>query len=164
MTCIWFCVQRLLLLEVFFAFSQFNSYYSISATYKFMFCLVILTKITRIKQTVPWLSLIPLYHYADDSDYDDNGDPDADVQSITYNWSAETRSLILGSFYYGYAISQLPGGLLCSYCKPQHLFGLSVSISGLLCLMLPFVAQWNVSLLITSRFLMGIMQVWRLAV
>ena len=81
------------------------------------------------------------------------------VQSITFEWSAETCSLILGSFYYGYAISQLPGGLLSTYWKPQHVFGLTVSLSGLLCALLPFIAVWNVNLVITCRFLMGFLQV-----
>jgi len=81
------------------------------------------------------------------------------VQSITYDWSDKTCGQILGSFYYGYAISQIPGGLLCSYWKPQHVFGLTISLSGLLCMLLPFMAQWNVNLLITSRFLMGFIQV-----
>jgi len=81
-------------------------------------------------------------------------------QSNTFDWSAETRSLILSSFYYGYVISQVPGGLLCSFWKPQHVFGLTISLSGLLYLLLPFVAHWHVNLLITCQFLMGFIQVW----
>jgi len=81
------------------------------------------------------------------------------LQSITFNWSHATRAQILGSFYYGYAISQIPGGLLCSYWKPQHVFALTISLSGLLCMLLPFMAQWNVNLLITCQFFMGFMQV-----
>jgi len=81
------------------------------------------------------------------------------IQIVTFDWSAETRSLVLGSFYYGYAVSQLPGGLLSTYWKPQHVFGLTVSVSGLLCVLMPFMAQCNVNLLITARFLMGFVQV-----
>jgi len=78
---------------------------------------------------------------------------------VTFSWSAETRSVILGSFYYGYAVSQLPGGFLSTYWKPQHVFALTISLSGLLCALLPLVAVWNVNLLITCRFLMGFLQV-----
>ena len=78
---------------------------------------------------------------------------------MTFNWSAETRSLIIGSFYYGYAVSQIPGGLLSMYWKSQHVFGLTVSLSGLLCALMPLVAAWNVDMLITCRFLMGFIQV-----
>ena len=81
------------------------------------------------------------------------------TQGITFNWPAESRSLILGSFYYGYAVSQLPGGLLSTYWKPQHVFGLTILLSGLLCALLPFLAEWNVNLVITCRFLMGFLQV-----
>ena len=81
------------------------------------------------------------------------------IQSVTFDWPAETRSLILGSFYYGYAVSQLPGGLLATYWKPQHVFGLTISLSGLLCAVLPFIANCSVNLLITCRFLMGLIQV-----
>jgi len=81
------------------------------------------------------------------------------IQSVTFDWSAETRSLVLGSFYYGYAVSQLAGGLLSTYWKPQHVFGLTVCLSGLLCALLPFVAMWNVNMLIVCRFLMGLLQV-----
>jgi len=80
-------------------------------------------------------------------------------QSVTFDWSAETRSLVLGSFYYGYAVSQVPGGLLSTYWRPQHVFGLTISLSGLLCALMPLLAVWNVNLLITSRFLMGFLQV-----
>jgi len=82
------------------------------------------------------------------------------IQSATFDWPAETRSLVLGSFYYGYAISQLPGGLLSTYWKSQHVFGLTVSVSGLLCALMPLMAECNVNLLITGRFLMGFMQVY----
>ena len=104
------------------------------------------------------------FFYKDDDDADDDDDDDDTedemlIQGKTFDWSAETRSLVLGSFYYGYAISQLPGGLLCSFWKPQHVFGLTISLSGLICLLLPFMAQWNVNLLITCRFLMGFIQV-----
>ena len=81
------------------------------------------------------------------------------IQSATFDWPAETRSLVLGSFYYGYAISQLPGGLLSTYWKSQHVFGLTVSVSGLLCALMPLMAECNVNLLITGRFLMGLIQV-----
>jgi len=81
------------------------------------------------------------------------------VQSGTYNWNADTRSLVLGSFFYGYVVIQVPGGLLSTYWKPQHVFGLAVSTSGLLCILLPFLAAWDVNLLITGRFLMGFLQV-----
>ena len=81
------------------------------------------------------------------------------LYNVTYDWSAETTSLVLGSFYYGYVVSQVPGGLLSTYWKPQHVFGLTIFISGLLCGLMPFLAEWNVNLLITGRFLMGFVQV-----
>jgi len=81
------------------------------------------------------------------------------VQGVTFNWPAETRSHILGSFYYGYAISQIPGGLLSTYWKPQHVFALTISLSGVLCALMPLLAVWNVNLVITARFLMGFLQV-----
>jgi len=76
-----------------------------------------------------------------------------------YDWPTEIHSLILGSFYYGYAVSQLPGGLLASYWKPQHVFGLTISLSGLLCALLPLLASWSVNLVIACRCLMGFLQV-----
>ena len=78
---------------------------------------------------------------------------------MTYDWSAETRSLVLGSFYYGYALSQLPGGLVATYWRAQQVLGLSVAISGLLCVLMPLMADCNVNLLCTGRFLMGFVQV-----
>ena len=81
------------------------------------------------------------------------------IQSVTFDWPSETRSLVLGSFYYGYAVSQLPGGLLSTYWKPQHVFSLTISVSGLLCALMPLLAHCHVNLLITARFLMGFIQV-----
>ena len=81
------------------------------------------------------------------------------IQGVTFNWPAETRSHILGSFYYGYAVSQIPGGLLSTYWKPQHVFALTISLSGVICALMPLFAVWNVNLVIAGRFLMGFLQV-----
>ena len=67
--------------------------------------------------------------------------------------------LILGSFFAGYILTQIPGGFLASKYGGKNLFGGAILISGILTIFTPVVARESASLLIALRVLLGAVQV-----
>ncbi|KAK0416489.1 hypothetical protein QR680_012519 [Steinernema hermaphroditum] len=59
-------------------------------------------------------------------------DPFGDVYAQEFFWSPTELGMLESSFFYGYAVSQIPGGLLAAKFAPNKLYALSVSIAGLL--------------------------------
>jgi len=62
-------------------------------------------------------------------------------------------------FYYGYIITQLPGGYLAERFGSKLILGWMLLSSSILCAVSPLLARFDVRALIASRFLMGICQV-----
>ncbi|CAL1268950.1 unnamed protein product [Larinioides sclopetarius] len=73
-------------------------------------------------------------------------------------WSPKMQGVILGSFYYGYVISQIPGGRMAEKFSGKWVFGIGTLITALLTLLTPLAAQWHVGLLIAVRSLEGLAQ------
>lgn len=75
---------------------------------------------------------------------------------MKFYWSHELQGFILSSFYIGYVIMHLPGGMIA-----ERLGGKPVVLIGLICstvlsLLTPFVAtQWDAHGLIVIRILLG---------
>lgn len=66
---------------------------------------------------------------------------------------------ILGSFFYGYLFTQVPGGRLAERFGGKWLFGLGVLCTAILTLLTPVAARWGVGALITVRVLEGLGEV-----
>ncbi|KAK3748449.1 hypothetical protein QZH41_019368, partial [Actinostola sp. cb2023] len=64
--------------------------------------------------------------------------------------------IILGSFFYGYIVTQIPGGWLASRFGGKHLFGVGVLCTSVLTLMTPWVAYQGVGALVVLRVLEGL--------
>lgn len=67
--------------------------------------------------------------------------------------------LILGSFFVGYILSQIPGGFLAAKYGGKILFGGAMLFSGILTMLTPVVAIQSAYLLITLRVCLGVFQV-----
>ena len=67
--------------------------------------------------------------------------------------------LILGSFFFGYVITQLPGGWLGTRFGGKYLFGLGVLYTSVLTIFTPLAARHSVGMLILLRILEGLGQV-----
>ncbi|GIX82935.1 hypothetical protein CDAR_209881 [Caerostris darwini] len=81
---------------------------------------------------------------------------DKNFKGAKYDWSTETQGLILSSFYYGYVVTQLPGGILCERLGAKWIFGVGVMITSSLYLLIPLAASWGVGALIAIRILQGL--------
>ena len=66
---------------------------------------------------------------------------------------------LLSSFFYGYIITQIPGGWLAAKYGGKNLFGFGVLMTSLLTLFTPFAARYNVYLLTALRMIEGLFEV-----
>lgn len=64
----------------------------------------------------------------------------------------------MGAFYYGYCISQIPGGRLAEMYSGKWVFGLGTVITAILTLLTPLAARYHVGVLIAIRALEGLAQ------
>ena len=67
--------------------------------------------------------------------------------------------LILGSFFYGYIITQVPGGWLASRFGGKYLFGFGVLVTVVLTICTPAAANHSVAMVIIVRILEGLGEV-----
>uniref|UniRef100_A0A3B3YVY2 Sialin n=1 Tax=Poecilia mexicana TaxID=48701 RepID=A0A3B3YVY2_9TELE len=73
-----------------------------------------------------------------------------------YNWDSATQGWILGSFFYGYILTQIPGGYLAGRCGAKWLMGFGVLGTALFTLLTPLAADLGASYLIVVRALEGV--------
>lgn len=82
--------------------------------------------------------------------------PQRNHTASVYNWDSETQGWILGSFFYGYILTQIPGGYLAGRFGPKWLFGFGVLGTVLFTLLTPVAADWGAGYLIAVRVIEGI--------
>ncbi|XP_030603237.1 sialin [Archocentrus centrarchus] len=73
-----------------------------------------------------------------------------------YNWDSETQGWILSSFFYGYIVTQVPGGYLAGRFGPKWLMGLGILGTVIFTLITPVAADLGAGYLIAVRVLEGI--------
>jgi len=67
--------------------------------------------------------------------------------------------VILGSFFYGYIITQVPGGWLAARVGAKYLFGFGVLCTSVLTMFTPAAAHHSVGMLLLVRILEGLGEV-----
>lgn len=81
-------------------------------------------------------------------------------QDGEFDWDSKTQGLILGSFFWGYTITQLPGAILSRKLGGGKIvFGMGVLLTGLFSLLTPIAARSNVKTLILVRIMTGLAEV-----
>ncbi|EPY78003.1 Sialin isoform 2-like protein [Camelus ferus] len=73
-----------------------------------------------------------------------------------YQWDAETQGWILGSFFYGYIITQIPGGYMASRVGGKLLLGFGILGTAVFTLFTPLAADLGVGALVALRALEGL--------
>lgn len=79
----------------------------------------------------------------------------ANADDTHFAWDAYEQNIILGSFFWGYILTELPGGRLAELIGGRRVFGHSMLWSSALTLLTPFAAMTHYSALITVRVLLG---------
>ncbi|XP_075156381.1 putative inorganic phosphate cotransporter [Haematobia irritans] len=76
-----------------------------------------------------------------------------------FEWSGKEIAYILSSFYWGYFITQFPGGSICKRFGVKSALGWSTFITALLCAAAPYCVQWqNWQALCLLRMVQGLVQ------
>ena len=74
-------------------------------------------------------------------------------------WDNHTKGLILGCFFWGYIVTQIPGGSLAERYGGKYVFGLGVFFTGFFSIFMPIAARSSPSALIALRVLTGAAEV-----
>ena len=80
-------------------------------------------------------------------------------QGKKYRWDAETQGWILGSFFYGYIITQIPAGYVASRSGGKLLLGFGILGTSVFTLFTPLAADFGVGALVALRALEGLGEV-----
>ncbi|KAF0772211.1 sialin-like [Aphis craccivora] len=73
-----------------------------------------------------------------------------------FDWDEKTQGEILSSFYYGYILTHLPGGILSQKFGGKHTMGLGILSTAIFTLMTPYVAYKGSRPLTILRFVEGL--------
>ncbi|KXJ22953.1 Vesicular glutamate transporter 3 [Exaiptasia diaphana] len=63
------------------------------------------------------------------------------VKRGEFKWDSKMEGVILGAFYYGYMVFQIPGGVLAMRFGGAKLFGVGIGIASILTLLTPLAAR-----------------------
>ncbi|BES99717.1 MFS transporter, ACS family, solute carrier family 17 (sodium-dependent inorganic phosphate cotransporter), other [Nesidiocoris tenuis] len=75
-----------------------------------------------------------------------------------FNWSSGVDGVILGSFFYGYILTQIIGGYLACKHGGKRLFGLGVGVTAVVTLLTPLLARTSIYLLVFGRIVEGLFE------
>jgi Na+/melibiose symporter-like transporter len=78
-----------------------------------------------------------------------------------YDWDEYTQGVILSSFFWGYLISHVPGGVLSQQFGGKNVMGTGLLISAILTLIFPWLIQRSrgtIGIVIVARVVMGMGQ------
>ncbi|XP_050311164.1 putative inorganic phosphate cotransporter isoform X3 [Anthonomus grandis grandis] len=80
-------------------------------------------------------------------------------QSTLYDWDSTTQGLILSSFYWGYVITHLPGGILAERFGGKYSLGLGILSTAIFTLITPWIiigTNGNWKVLVALRVVEGL--------
>lgn len=80
---------------------------------------------------------------------------DIDPHIGKYAWDKYDQNFLLGSFYAGYVLTELPGGRLAEVIGARRVFGYSMLAASLVTLLTPAAAQWGYMAVLVLRILLG---------
>ena len=73
-----------------------------------------------------------------------------------YDWNTQQQGDILGAFFYGYIVTQIPGGFLAEKYGGKWIYGLGTLCTAILTLLTPLAASGGVGWFMALRVLEGL--------
>lgn len=73
-----------------------------------------------------------------------------------FDWDEETQGKILSSFYIGYVLTHIPGGLIAEKYGGKHTLGGGILCTSILTILTPFAARQGANWLTLVRFMEGL--------
>ncbi|MGH0157175.1 UNVERIFIED_CONTAM: hypothetical protein FKN15_033152 [Acipenser sinensis] len=87
------------------------------------------------------------------------GDKILITEKAKFNWDPEIVGMIHGSFFWGYIVTQIPGGYISSRLAANRVFGAAIFFTSILNMLIPSAARVHYGLVIFVRILQGIVEV-----
>uniref|UniRef100_A0A8C4TGZ4 Solute carrier family 17 member 6a n=1 Tax=Erpetoichthys calabaricus TaxID=27687 RepID=A0A8C4TGZ4_ERPCA len=79
-------------------------------------------------------------------------------EKAKFNWDPETVGMIHGSFFWGYIITQIPGGYISSRLAANRVFGAAILLTSTLNMLIPSAARVHYGCVIFVRILQGLVE------
>ncbi|XP_076841082.1 vesicular glutamate transporter 3 [Brachyhypopomus gauderio] len=80
------------------------------------------------------------------------------IQPAEFNWDPETVGLIHGSFFWGYIITQIPGGFISNKLAANRVFGAAIVLTSLFNMFIPSAARVHYRCVMFVRVLQGLVE------
>uniref|UniRef100_A0A674EZQ1 Solute carrier family 17 member 8 n=1 Tax=Salmo trutta TaxID=8032 RepID=A0A674EZQ1_SALTR len=80
------------------------------------------------------------------------------LQPAQFNWDPETVGLIHGSFFWGYIVTQIPGGFISNKLAANRVFGAAIFLTSILNMFVPSAAKRHYSCVMLVRILQGLVE------
>ncbi|KAJ2945428.1 hypothetical protein O0L34_g240 [Tuta absoluta] len=77
------------------------------------------------------------------------------IEQTRYHWNTKEKNLLLGCFFWGYVLTELPGGRLAEVIGARRVFGYSTLLASLLTLLTPGAAALGFAWAVASRTILG---------
>lgn len=77
----------------------------------------------------------------------------------SFDWNDKDQSIILGAFFLGYVLTNVPGGRLAEKVGGKLVYGLGVFLTSILTIISPFAAMWGFYPFLFIRIAEGITEV-----
>jgi len=81
---------------------------------------------------------------------------DQDTSDGPFDWDEKKQGTILGMFFYGYVLTQLPGGRLAELFGGKWLFGIGILVTAVFTLLTPLAANHSLGFLYAVRIIEGL--------
>ncbi|XP_041113285.1 vesicular glutamate transporter 3-like [Polyodon spathula] len=80
------------------------------------------------------------------------------MQPAQFNWDPETVGLIHGSFFWGYIVTQIPGGFISNKLSANRVFGAAIFLTSMLNMFIPSAARAHYGCVLFVRILQGLVE------
>ncbi|XP_041746599.1 vesicular glutamate transporter 3-like isoform X2 [Coregonus clupeaformis] len=80
------------------------------------------------------------------------------LQPAQFNWDPETVGLIHGSFFWGYIVTQIPGGFISNKLDANRVFGAAIFLTSILNMFIPSAARRQYGCVMLVRILQGLVE------
>ncbi|XP_069462506.1 vesicular glutamate transporter 1 [Ambystoma mexicanum] len=82
----------------------------------------------------------------------------AHIEKAKFTWDPETVGMIHGSFFWGYIVTQIPGGFICQKFAANRVFGFAIVSTSVLNMLIPSAAKVHYGCVICVRILQGLVE------
>uniref|UniRef100_A0A8C5N183 Vesicular glutamate transporter 1 n=1 Tax=Leptobrachium leishanense TaxID=445787 RepID=A0A8C5N183_9ANUR len=79
-------------------------------------------------------------------------------EKAKFNWDPEIVGMIHGSFFWGYIVTQIPGGYIASRLAANRVFGAAIVLTSTLNMLIPSAARVHYGCVIFVRILQGLVE------